>query len=82
MAVVEDQYAKAGHPDFIPFPLGYIIVLGAGSPFVGCAACYFAKRRRERGPQVRSLILFFLILACIPGALILAAALGEVTHWF
>lgn len=82
MAVVQDQYAKAGHPDFIPSPLGYIIVLGALSPFVGCAASYLARRRREKWPQVQEVILSFLFLECIPGAFILVAALGEVTNWF
>ncbi len=82
MAVVEDEYKKAGYPDFIPSPLGYIIVLGAASPFVGCAAYYFAERRRERWLQLRFVVLALLVLECIPGALILVMALGEVRNWF
>jgi gamma-glutamylcyclotransferase (GGCT)/AIG2-like uncharacterized protein YtfP len=82
MGVVEHQYKKLGSPDFIPSPLGYIIVLGAASPFVGCAAYYFAERRRERCPGFRLLVIALLVLECIPGFFILAAALGEVTNWF
>ena len=81
MAVVEHQYKMAGYPDFIPSPLGYVIVLGAASPFVGCAACYFAERRRERWPQFRWVVLALLVTECLPGAAILLTALGEVTHW-
>lgn len=82
VGVVHELDRRLGYPDFIPPAIGWIVVVGAASPFVGCAAYYFAERRREWWPQFRLLVFVLLLMECLPGTLILATALGEVSNLF
>jgi hypothetical protein len=82
MWVVQELDRRLGYLDFIPPTIGWIVVLGAASPFVGGAAYYFAERRREWWPQFRLLVFVLLLAECFPGVLILATALEEATNWF